>query len=596
MYWALPKGLSPFILPGLFAANVVNALPLRAWSGLWDWGIILLIILLAGLGVADAAKAAITTYHESPALRSVRLTVKNWSGTTATVECFYCNEPTSFEREHFSVSKSWFCHHCSSWCGTRDELDRHRPPVNKNIDGPKVVDLSSDAPFCDQCLQNQRLVLRLLAEYDPDDDDYFNETVEEYKEQLELRYPLTCSDCSVRVKHSLDVAYKRIRHHLLTRNLEKSQEWRNSSSNLASPKYAIFWVISIILLATTTLVAIMFHVYALRYPISAHSTRCDFVPTGAFSLEAFGSLFALPLSSVQVSQNWCLLFQMFSLLNLLSTHAVLLNPLWLMEVKQKAFVHHLPTYRRFQSRALLVRTLAACMLRFSFGYRITFVLNLLFLLFMLSYIIVAIGSIKVTRPVRLKTAARVVPGSRFSDSHAHTPSMGTKNSQEMDANMSIAAFGMRLDDGADAGQRAFVENRKLVRKYIKTLRTTLLITGVCRLLLSTLIPLAFPVVISTACIACLKAYSALKMRKNSAKTARKIMHSLSIILGLRAAICFLSFIPMDQLLDTNNYVYPAETGRALPTGLSLLVRCADIILLGSVGILSRQVETKWNQW
>jgi len=87
-----------------------------------------------------------------------------------------------------------------------------------------------ESPFCDTCQRNQLLLNKALAEYIPDEDDpeyekYAN-TVDEYRAQLEERYPQVCEDCIDRVQDQIRAAGYAAKADNLRRVLEQSQKYQ----------------------------------------------------------------------------------------------------------------------------------------------------------------------------------------------------------------------------------------------------------------------------------------------------------------------------------------------------------------------------------
>jgi hypothetical protein len=95
------------------------------------------------------------------------------------------------------------------------------------------------AVFCDTCLRNQRLYTNLLAEFLPDEDDAEYEkylaAYDDYKVELEERYPQVCKDCLPRVQAQIRSANHVARADNLARIMEASskkkktvQTWRQA--------------------------------------------------------------------------------------------------------------------------------------------------------------------------------------------------------------------------------------------------------------------------------------------------------------------------------------------------------------------------------
>ncbi|KAJ3311724.1 hypothetical protein HDU76_003062 [Blyttiomyces sp. JEL0837] len=77
--------------------------------------------------------------------------------------------------------------------------------------------------FCSACIHNQNLVLRLLSAYDPEDEEYFNESIEPYKARLEARYPYPCERCSPRVEKAIEKSVRELRAWIFNSRLNSSR-------------------------------------------------------------------------------------------------------------------------------------------------------------------------------------------------------------------------------------------------------------------------------------------------------------------------------------------------------------------------------------
>ncbi|CAO2658705.1 Nn.00g064280.m01.CDS01 [Neocucurbitaria sp. VM-36] len=88
----------------------------------------------------------------------------------------------------------------------------------------------SDELFCDTCQRNQTLLSNLLAAYLPDEDDpeyeKFEAAYDDYKAEVEERYPQVCQDCLPRVQNQIRNAGYAAKADHLRRIMEKSEEKR----------------------------------------------------------------------------------------------------------------------------------------------------------------------------------------------------------------------------------------------------------------------------------------------------------------------------------------------------------------------------------
>jgi hypothetical protein len=87
-----------------------------------------------------------------------------------------------------------------------------------------------DDLFCGECQRNQTLMRNLLAEYLPDEDDpeyeKFEAAYDDYKNELEERYPQVCQDCLPRVQDQIRSAGYAAKADHLRRVMEKSEQRR----------------------------------------------------------------------------------------------------------------------------------------------------------------------------------------------------------------------------------------------------------------------------------------------------------------------------------------------------------------------------------
>lgn len=105
-----------------------------------------------------------------------------------------------------------------------------------------------ESPFCDTCQRNQLLVNRALANYIPDEDDpeyeKYAAAADEYRTELEERYPQVCENCFGRVQQQiLEAGYAAKADHF-RRVLEQSRQHRAESYTARQ-----FWTLAIIRLA-----------------------------------------------------------------------------------------------------------------------------------------------------------------------------------------------------------------------------------------------------------------------------------------------------------------------------------------------------------
>lgn len=125
--------------------------------------------------------------------------------------------------------------------------------------------MSAESPFCDTCQRNQLLLNKTLAEYIPDEDDpeydKYAASVDDYRAELEERYPQVCENCIERVQAQIRAAGYAAKADHLRRILEQSTKARGDAY---TPRQ--FWTLCIISLAEWTyivsvLVGLIWHAF-----------------------------------------------------------------------------------------------------------------------------------------------------------------------------------------------------------------------------------------------------------------------------------------------------------------------------------------------
>lgn len=157
----------------------------------------------------------------------------------------------------------------------------------------------ADDLFCATCLRNQTIMRNVLAEYLPDEDDPEYEKHEaaydEYKLELEQRYPQVCSTCEPRVQAQIASTGYAAKADHLRRIMEKSQKRRSTVQTFRQT-----WTLRLIALGKWTYVAnilagILWHGFALFMTI--HN---DYLADDAFKWDV---CLAQALSVFSVSES-----------------------------------------------------------------------------------------------------------------------------------------------------------------------------------------------------------------------------------------------------------------------------------------------------
>jgi len=214
------------------------------------------------------------------------------------LRCHYCNVQS---RDSVSqIPKTYHCPHCDAV----NHFDQVIFPVYKtptkqalqltyfqrgNITDPPIEEIATapatsfqymrsrsptpamqapvDDIFCDMCQRNQTLYTNLLAEFIPEEDDPEYEkylaAYDDYKVELEIRYPQVCQACLPRVQDQIRNANHVARADNLARIMEASKEKRTIVQTARQA-----WTLRVISLAKymyllSTVVGMLWHAAAL---------------------------------------------------------------------------------------------------------------------------------------------------------------------------------------------------------------------------------------------------------------------------------------------------------------------------------------------
>ncbi|KND02480.1 uncharacterized protein SPPG_02941 [Spizellomyces punctatus DAOM BR117] len=405
------------LLPALAVINLLPSTYLdvqSVFTGGWRPSLIALALLV----VASAVHLiwwTVRWYVTSPLIKSLQQSYKNWRNDTATVTCFYCNQNVILPKERLAVmgGQSWYCDLCSSWNGD-ESIGRRRPGQPSTMTTSlrdRAVDVSTRPAFCQVCIQNQNLVMRLVAEYDPGDEDYFNETVEDYKRQLEKKYPPVCPLCADNVQASLHSSYEKMKHHLLYQSLKSSQQWRSAADssriwiNMESLPY--LWATAMLCLGASIIAMLALHIYGVLYPISFNHAGCTWSPgTGTplptwRSLWGLDCLFRFPMSSSDSVQCLCTCLLPLSWLNALSAPAIVMNPLWITRPRMNAKIRNQNEYQWLQLELFALRTLALYIVRGVWSPVATLTIHGFFLVVSITLLYQSACTLRVIEPARI---------------------------------------------------------------------------------------------------------------------------------------------------------------------------------------------------
>ncbi|KAJ3150053.1 hypothetical protein HDU86_006777 [Geranomyces michiganensis] len=342
-----PKGTSANSDP---SANSTSTVPLP--------------VLAAGvLAVGTAAQVLIWIVvwaKHSRWLKSRARAIKDAIDGTITQPCFFCNEDVTLTKEELAITsgRSWQCTSCGQWNG-EDELDKPgfgTPNVRytqwqahqQQQQHQDSLASYKNALFCATCVQNQNLVVRLVAAYDPGDEEYYEMTVDEHKAQLEERYPPLCRECAVGVRAALTNETNKIKRRLLHDRLVRSSttDWQEETEDAASRgrfvKQTVTWwrMVADLWLIAAIAVMLAVHVRGIMYPLSFNATYCDGArhdvaqgaPSGPLRpLESLSHLACLAVVPKYEEDNidcFCALFPALRWLNVLAVPGAIMHPLF----------------------------------------------------------------------------------------------------------------------------------------------------------------------------------------------------------------------------------------------------------------------------
>ncbi|KAF2692101.1 hypothetical protein K458DRAFT_325951 [Lentithecium fluviatile CBS 122367] len=175
------------------------------------------------------------------------------------LRCHYCNACS--RNDQAGIPRTWMCPYCEAVNHLDDRGEITDPPaeaISTAPPPPKYARSRSPTPvmftapaeplFCETCQRNQMLLNKTLAEYIPDEDDpeyekYAN-SVDEYRAELEERYPQVCENCIDRVQDQIRAAGYAAKADHLRRRLEESKKYQAEGY---TPRQ--FWTLAITQLA-----------------------------------------------------------------------------------------------------------------------------------------------------------------------------------------------------------------------------------------------------------------------------------------------------------------------------------------------------------
>ncbi|KAF1849889.1 uncharacterized protein K460DRAFT_326198 [Cucurbitaria berberidis CBS 394.84] len=194
------------------------------------------------------------------------------------LRCHYCNVQSRDAVSH--IPKTYSCPHCDAVNHFDERGNITDPPVDQIATAPStsfqylrsrspspVMSAPGDELFCDTCQRNQTLLTNLLAAYLPDEEDpeyeKFEAAYDDYKTEVEERYPQVCQNCLPRVQDQIRNAGYAAKADHLRRIMEKSEEKRRTVQTSRQT-----WTLRIISLAKWTYIlstsfGVLWHAFGL---------------------------------------------------------------------------------------------------------------------------------------------------------------------------------------------------------------------------------------------------------------------------------------------------------------------------------------------
>ncbi|KAF2848967.1 hypothetical protein T440DRAFT_427672 [Plenodomus tracheiphilus IPT5] len=157
------------------------------------------------------------------------------------LRCHYCNVQS---RDSVSqIPQTYLCPHCDALNHFDQRGNIADPPIEEIATAASIsyqyarsrsptpsMQAPIEEPFCDNCLRNQTIYTKLLSDYLPDEEDpdyeKFLAAYDDYKVEVEDRYPQVCAKCLPRVQAQIDKAGYAARADHLRRIMEMSEKKR----------------------------------------------------------------------------------------------------------------------------------------------------------------------------------------------------------------------------------------------------------------------------------------------------------------------------------------------------------------------------------
>jgi hypothetical protein len=144
-------------------------------------------------------------------------------------ECHGCGAILKKALEYYPHNgnlQKGYCDFCNSW-SFFDLNGFYKDPPSKivmnsfssqaltsSLKNLNASTASTDSSFCNECIRNQTIVMQIMANYLPQEEDsdfeILSRNSSKYKKDLESRYPLVCNNCLPNVERKLLKVNKRL--------------------------------------------------------------------------------------------------------------------------------------------------------------------------------------------------------------------------------------------------------------------------------------------------------------------------------------------------------------------------------------------------
>ena len=179
--------------------------------------------------------------------------------TKSSYRCHGCGSILSKSLLYYPINGKLhkaFCEDCSCWSWFDQQGFYKDPPLTEILNGMQSKPHSknfksiSDNSFCEECSRNQTIVMQIMASYLPDETDseydHLLKNYNNYKKELETRYPLVCCKCAPFVQRKLLQVNKKL-WSMVKANTDPK------TITASKPKSSYFFVLVVVLALATCL-------------------------------------------------------------------------------------------------------------------------------------------------------------------------------------------------------------------------------------------------------------------------------------------------------------------------------------------------------